>query len=108
MLRQKPLEKALEAYKSSKIHAEEEEERRVDERRRLRDLEEERKESRSKVSGKSGTPKPEDLLVGGDVQTAVGGESLVAREDEEEASPSTPLLRKSEVKGKGKDRERMG
>ena len=110
MIRQKPLEKALKAYKSSKVYAEEEEERRVDERRRHKRLTEGEQSQGAKASAKkSGAPKPEDLLLGGNVQTAAGGESLVARDDEEEAGPSTPLLKKfdSEAKGKGKRKEKL-
>ena len=103
MLRQKPLEKALKAYKSSKVFAEEEEDRCVDERRRLKKLAEEEKKPGAKASAKkSGAPKPEDWLLGGDVQTAAGGGSLVARDDEEAAGPSTPLLKRSESKAKAK------
>ena len=107
MLRQKPLEKALKAYKSSKIYIEEEEERRVNERRQLKKLkEQEKKKPESKASAKkTSAPKPEDLLLGGDVQRAGdGGEGLVARDDDEEAGPSTPLLKKVQSKSKEKSK----
>ena len=101
MIRKKPLEKALKAYESSKIYAEEQEERKVKERRWRKKLAEEEKKPGSKASAKkSGAPRPEDLLLGGDVQTATRGESRVARDDEEEAGPSTPLLKKSDSKTK--------
>ena len=94
MLRQKPLENALNAYKTSKIYLEAEEERRVDKRRRLNALE--KKPGTKPSAQKSGAPKPDDILLGGDVQTAASGSSLLARDDEEEeeAGPSTPLLKK--------------
>ena len=94
MLRKEPLEKALKAYKSSTVFAEEEEER-----RRLKKLKEQEKlGSKSSAKGKT-VPKASDLLLGGDVQTAMG-EDQGAREDGEEAGPSTPLLKKSKKKAK--------
>ena len=110
MLRQKPLENALKAYKSSKVYLEEEGELRGDTRRRLKKLEkkEEGKKKKAGSEASSGAPKAGDLLLGGDVQTAAGEAGLVASDDEEdEAGPSTPLLGKAESTAKGKGKIRL-
>ena len=96
MMRKEPLEKAIRAYESSKVFAEEEAERRV-EGRRLGKVKEQK--TIPKASGKDkATPRSADLLLGGDIQTA-SGKGLVARDDAE-AGPSTPLLTKSKSKDK--------
>lgn len=100
MVRKEPLEDAIRAYKSSKVFAEQEEERRVDERRlaKIREL-----KSKSKAAGKKKVgPKLTDLLSGGDVQTATSGGGLLTRDahdDDDDVGPSTPLLKKLMPKG---------
>lgn len=96
MVRKEPLEIATRAYESSKVFAELEEGRRVDERRLAKIKE---SKSNSKGAGKKkAAPKLADLLLGGDVQTATSGKGLLARDahddDDDEVGPSTPLLKK--------------
>lgn len=91
MMRKEPVEKAIRAYESSKVFADEEAEQRV-EKRRVGKVKENKPSA--KTSGKDKlTPTSADLLLGGDIQTA-SGKGLVARDDAE-AGPSMPLLTKS-------------
>lgn len=91
MMRKEPVEKAIRAYESSKVFAEEEAEQRVEERRVGKVKEQ---KPSAKMSGKDKlTPRSADLLLGGDIQMA-SGKGLVARDDAE-TGPSTPLLTKS-------------
>ena len=91
MMRKEPVEKAIRAYESSKVFAEEEAEQRVEERRVGKVKEH---KPSAKMSGKDKlTPRSADLLLRIEIQTA-SGKGLVAQ-DNAEAGPSTPLLTKS-------------
>lgn len=99
MVRKEPLEDATRAYKSSKVFAELEEERQVDDSRlaKIREL----KSNSKATEKKKAAPKLADLLAGGDVQTATSGAGLLTRDthDDDEVGPSTPLLKEPMPKG---------
>lgn len=77
MVREKPLEDAIRAFKSSKVFAELDRETQADERRLVRSPE---LKSNSKAAGKQRTaPEVTGLLSGGDVPTATIGENMFTR-----------------------------